>query len=131
MDGLIAGPLVGADSFGIPTVLDPSLEVMGTPVSGVMTPTVIRVYADLGSSVDLLLGTKPQILDPGDGGVIELLVVVDQVINLGGVGLGGFVEIPLPLGNQPRGTTFIVQAAVQGPAPAGPERTNSATLVVR
>ena len=54
---------------------------------------------------------------------------MSQTLNLGGIGLQGYVEIPLPLGIQPRGTTFIVQAEVQGPS--GLERTNSGTLIVR
>jgi len=127
-DGLPIGPVQPGDTIDTPSIPDPSLEVIGTPISGNPAPTTIRIHAQPGADVTLEFGRKATIQDVG-GAAIEKLVVSTASFPLGTVPPIGFVEMDLFLGGIARGGVAFVQGEVTFMGSL--ERTNSGAIVIR
>lgn len=127
-DGLTVGPILPGDIVDNAQVPDPSLEVIGNPVSGNPAATTVRIWAVPGANVVLQFGRKATVQNVG-GAAVEQLVVSTATFPLGPVSPSGFVEMDLFLGGIERGGVAFVQGEVTFMGQL--ERTNSGALVVR
>ncbi len=115
-------------TLSTPSIPDPTLRTLGPVLPGeVLT---FRANAAPGSTVDLLLGRFPTVVDLG-GPEEDLLVIEMRRFSLGAVGAGGVIgfnfTVPAFLGD---GFTFFAQAEVT--LPGGEVRhTNSVPVVLR
>jgi hypothetical protein len=92
--------------------------------------TTFRVHAEPGSSVDLLFGRKPAIVDV-PGLAEDLLLVPTRIRPLGVVGSTAVVDFDLPVpAGFAKGFTFFAQGRVAF-SPTDVRYTNSVPIVVR